>query len=749
MTITKLNTVFVGGLVALSAPLMAADKLNSFQSLNGYTGLINTPSALMQAKGTVDIGYNNQLDFSGELYQNGHNFIFSAGLFDGFEVSGQIASSTMHDYTFSLTEKQTRDLSFNAKYQLPFIPNDWFSLAVGGKDIGGAGNQYATYYAVASKQLGDFNFSAGLAKSKRLTGQMDGVFAGVEWQLYDWFSLQVEHDGEAENAAARITLPKKWLLDLGTLTLTSRFYSNSDYDEQDTYWGLNLTIPLFDDYDQPAVNSKSAAQVQPNYAVAAYGVKENKPLGFFTSVSKDTAPVPLVTTTPIATTPPIATIAVVKNTPSRNTMKVAAQATAYPITAADSALNTLTLNKLTLNTQVFSLKAALAADGFENILVGYNQQKQLIIQFENPVFNRNDIDAFGLVLGRIAEHVTEPSVEFTVQLAKYDTPLMSILGQVDNYRAFINGEQNPDLSIQQGAMAIPKGVTWVGLTRANSPYFNPRVTISPALTNTYATELGVIDFSLALRADIDLPLWQGGGVSVSGQIHVANSDDFEKNAAFKRFREHTGIDRAVFYQTFALPFGLYNQTQVGYFQETYDYSGIINETAWLSPAGRHKVSANVGYFEYQNYNGNRDYKTMSYQYSWVEQDITFHATAGEFWSKDTGAKIESRFWFGDSYIGLFYENTSVQKAGVSISIPLSSRKDMAVTRFGQIKGKEAWRHTASTQIGKSENRLVFNQGYIPGTAISLDRSFFNQGRMSSDYIYANLARLKNAYMEYK
>jgi hypothetical protein len=731
MTITKLNTVFLGGLVALSAPLMAADKLNSFQSFNGYTGLINTPSAQVQAKGTVDIGYNNQLDLYGELYQNGHNFIFSAGMFDGFEVSGQIASSTMHDNTFAITERQIRDLSFNAKYQLPFIPNDWFSLALGGKDVGGAANQFATYYAVASKQLGNFNFSAGMAKSKRLTGQMDGVFAGVEWQLFDWFSLQVEHDGEAENAAARITLPKKWLFDVGTLTLTSRFYSNSDFDEQGTYWGLNLTIPLFDDYDQPVVHSKSAAQAQSNYAVATYGVKLNKPPGSFGAAA------------------PVVKTAVSKNTSSHNTMTIGAQATAHPTTAADTALNTLTLNKLSLNTQAFSLKAALAADGFENILLGYNQQKQLIIKFENPVFNRNDIDAFGLVLGRIAEHVTEPGVEFNVQLAKYDITLMSILGQVDHYRAFINGEQSPDLTIQQGAMAIPKGVAWVGLTRANSPYFKPRVTISPALTNTYATELGVIDFSLALRADIDLPLWQGGGVSVSGQVHVANSDDFEKTAPFKHYREHTGVDRAVFYQTFALPFGLYNQTQVGYFQETYDYSGIINETAWLSPAGRHKVSANVGYFEYQNYNGNRDYKTLSYQYNWVEQDITFHATAGEFWSTDTGAKLESRFWFGDSYIGLFYENTSAQKAGVSISIPLSSRKDMAVTRYGQIKGKEAWRHTASTQIGKSHNRLVFNQGYTPGTAISLDRSFLNQGRMSSDYIYANLARLKNAYMEYK
>jgi hypothetical protein len=261
--------------------------------------------------------------------------------------------------------------------------------------------------------------------------------------------------------------------------------------------------------------------------------------------------------------------------------------------------------------------------------------------------------------------------------------------------------------------------------------------------------LGVYDFSLALRADLDLPLWQGAGVSVGGQVHVANSDDFEKNAPFRRLREKTGFDRAVFYQTLALPLGLTNQTQVGYFKETYDYTAITNETAWLSEAGRHKVTANVGYFEYQNYNGNRDYKTLSYQYNWVEQAITLHATAGEFWSKDTGAKVESRFWFGDSYLSIFLEDTATQRVGIAFSIPLSPRKDMDVTRYGQIKGTESWRHSAGTQIGQSTNDLVFNQAYMPSSAISLDKTFFNQGRMSSDYVYANLSRLKAVYIKYK
>jgi hypothetical protein len=726
----KVTPLFVGGLTTLCTSAFAAEELNSFQSFTGYTGLINTPTAEVLTKGSVDIGYNSQLDFVGERYIDGHNFIFSAGLFNGLEVSGQIASSSMHDNLFySEGRGQTRDLSFNAKYQLPYIPKNWFSLALGAKDIGGAANNYETYYAVASKELGDFRFSAGVATSDRLTGQMDGVFAGIEWQLFDWFSLQAEHDGEAENAAARITIPKQWLYGIGTLTFTSRFYSNSDFDEQSTYWGVNFSTPLS---SSAAVNNSSAA---PEYS-GANELPATATLHTPNNVKTHT----------------FAAKALKQNNPNYSKSQTKAKTlTQAPVIkenlVASKAVATAALKAI--NTEMAALKAALAADGFENLFVGYNQQSEIVVKFENAIFNRNDIDAFGLVLGRIAEYVTLENATFNVQLAKYDIPLMSIVGSVGNYRDFISGQQTPDLNIQQGAMPSSQGMTWVGLARENSPYFKPRVTFGPALTNGYATELGVYDFSLALRADVDLPLWQGAGVSLGGQVHVANSDDFEKEATFSQLREQSGIDRAVFYQTFSLPYGLYNQTQVGYFKEIDDYTGIINETAWLSEAGRHKVSADLGYFEYQDYNGNRDYKTLSYQYNWVEQNVTLHATAGKFWNADTGTKLESRFWFGDSYLSLFVEDTTVRKVGVAFSVPLSPQKDMNVTRYGQLRGTEAWRHTASTQIGQSHNNVVFNQGYTPNTAVSLDRTFLNQGRASSDYIYANLSRLKEAYIEYK
>ena len=243
---SKLLPLLTSGLVAVSVSSFAEQPLKTYRNFTGFSGLINTTNAEALESGHVDFGYNNMLDYTGIEYVDGHNIIFSAGLFEGLEVSGLIASNSMHDNLFSQSSAdQIRDLSFNAKYQISLIPRDWFSLAIGSKDIGGAANKYKTHFAVASKEWSDFRFSLGAAKSDHATGMMNGAFGGIEWMPLDWFALQVEHDAEAVNAAARITVPKEWLLDIGELTLTSRFYSNTDFSENDsTYYGVNFTMPL-------------------------------------------------------------------------------------------------------------------------------------------------------------------------------------------------------------------------------------------------------------------------------------------------------------------------------------------------------------------------------------------------------------------------------------------------------------------------------------------------------------------------
>lgn len=695
-------------LVGVASAFVHADEsLPKYRNFTGFTGLINTVNAEVIDSGEFDFSFNNMLDHRGLEYKEGYNYVFSMGLYDGLEVSGLVATNSMHDNFYNPKTheefQQMRDLSFNFKYQLPFIPENWFQVALGAKDLGGAANKYESYFFSISKQLASFRISTGASISKSRINMMDGPFAGVEWMPYQWFALQLEHDAEAVNAAARFTVPREWLYDLGELTFTSRFYSNTEFAEKDRFWGVNFTTTLSEQ------DKRSYQEIKP--------------------------------------APPIQSD--VKNLQIRKQVvhKVSKQVKEAKLERKN--VKSSSGNVANLAQQLRQLKRALANDGFENIRIGHNSNSEIIIYFENRVFNRNDIDALGVVMGRASEYINHSNARFLVTLEKSDIALLSIKGNVTNYRNFVDQGISPDLDIRQGSMPIPTGVVWIGNVAESSPYLLPRVTLSPALSSTYATELGVYDFSLALRADVEVPLWKGAGVNFTVQRVVADTEDFEPGDSFEGRREHNGLDQAVFYQAFELPFNIYNLTQIGSFKEYHDYYGIINETTWISPDGRHQVSANVGKFEYQDYDFTRDYYLGEYQFNWSEQDITLHASMGKFWGLDKGIRVESRFWFGDSYVAIYAAETVAQQVGIAFSIPLSPRKDMAVTKFGQIKGNEAWRHGVTTRIGESHNALVRNQAYKPYTRINLERTFLNQGRNSSSYVYANLARLREAYLTYK
>ncbi|TGE85362.1 hypothetical protein C7Y70_01215 [Pseudoalteromonas sp. KS88] len=693
--------------ISASSSAFAANDLNHGIAFNSFTGIFHTPTAAVMNKGDIDIGYSNQLEIRNK-YTDGHNFTFSAGLFDGLEVSGRITSSSMHDNLYSYENKgQIRDLSFNAKYQIPFIPKDWFTIAVGAKDIGGAANNYEAYYAVASKELWDFRFSAGMGSSDALIGQLDGAFAGVEYQPFTWLSILAEHDSEAFNLGAKVTIPKEWLYDIATVSINSRFYSNTEFADEDTYWGINISMPL-SDQAQSSYTEPKAAPTPDNTQTASVAKKDRKPQFEVSTLANSNS---------------MQTVSKPKKVEQSNQVN---------------------------NQSIHGLKSALSNDGFENLRVGLSDSDLIIVEFENSVFNRNEIDALGLVLGRITENFPEGNNDFIVRLSKLDIPILQVSGQLENYRRFISENITPDLLVKtQFTSQDTKSIKWAGNTTKTSPYFVPRVTFSPSLSSRHATEFGVLDYSLALQADLNIPIWQGAGINVTGQVNVANTSHFEDRKIFSNSRQETGIKRAVAYQTFSLPFNIYNQTQVGLFQDYFDYMGITNETAWQSPAGAHKLKAKIGYFEYKDYNTDkRDYSLLSYRYLWADKDVSFHITGGQFWNEDTGYKLETKFWFGDANLRLMYINTDVQKVGIGFSIPLSPRKDMSAGNW-QVKGAKNWGHSVNTVINQDVNLINRTSAVTPTSSIDLDKTFFNQDRMSSSYIYSHLARLKEAFEIYR
>ncbi|MCF6439035.1 YjbH domain-containing protein [Pseudoalteromonas luteoviolacea] len=701
----KSKILLVSG-CALFSNVMYAEQLDTSIAFAGYTGLLNTPNAEVLNSGDLNIGYNTQLDYNTLEYQKGHNFVFSAGLWEGLEVNGMIASTTMHDWTF-FNGYQTRDLSFNLKYQIPLIPKDWFNLAVGARDVGGAGNKYERYYVVASKEWHSFRFSAGVATSESARGDMDGEFLGIEWQPVPWFTLLAEYDGEAQSAGARVSLPKEWIYNLGDLSLTGKVTSSSDYSEEDMYWGVNFSFPI-SQQNKRDYKKIEAAPYLPKQALSS----SQKLLTRDDKASHQQ-----------------------QAQTSRRLTSNEQKAASY--------------SSRDMNADIRKLRNVLIADGFENLRVAFNKAGHVVVKFENSVFNRNDIDALGLVLGRISTVIKSPHGGFTVQMTEHSLPMIAVSGELNSYRDFIATGTPPHLKVSLGEMDPVGGLIWVGTEVSNAMYYKPRLELSPKLHSTYATELGVYDFSLGLEATLTIPTWQGAGFSFSAQTEVAHTDDFDSKGVFRERAVQSGLNRAVFYQALDLPYGFYNLTQIGFYNEFHDYTAITNETAWVSPEGRHKIYNNYGLFDYKDFSADRDYHVVGYTYQWVEQDISFHVSAGEFWRRDSGVKVETKFWFGDSYISIFGYDTDAKVAGISFSIPLTPRKDMNVSKYGQIKGNKAWSHSVQTRISESHNALVYQKAYIPSSPQSLQGTFFNQDRLSVDYIYDNLARMKEAFETYK
>ncbi len=108
--------------------------------------------------------------------------------------------------------------------------------------------------------------------------------------------------------------------------------------------------------------------------------------------------------------------------------------------------------------------------------------------------------------------------------------------------------------------------------------------------------------------------------------------------------------------------------------------------------------------------------------------------------------------FGDVTLNLTYKDTKVdneegnQFIGLGFSIPLTPRKDYN-NKYFQVRGKPKWRYSVNTLVGKDHNKLTPGSGDTSQRFYNLDSAFYNNNRLSSEYIYGNSNRLKEAYYQ--
>lgn len=198
--------------VLLAAPAYAAP------SVQGSTGMINTPSADVMQEGQFSLGYYHLKDGGVGTFNMNLTGKLEIGA-AGFRYNNEAGRK---DHTY-----------FNAKYGL--LPETILSpgVAIGVEDA--ANLDKRTYYAAASKALPfGFRIHAGIGN-----GRYDGVFAALEKtinpvgiitgnSIFPTTTLIAEWDGDTINYGARMAVVPGLKLDLGRR-------------EHQTYFGASFT----------------------------------------------------------------------------------------------------------------------------------------------------------------------------------------------------------------------------------------------------------------------------------------------------------------------------------------------------------------------------------------------------------------------------------------------------------------------------------------------------------------------------
>src|SRR6185369_12815086 len=123
-------------LLTLMADESRSEEFHNALSLQGFTGILNTPTAALTKEGHIYALFSDQKENSlRPRLKREDSYMFSVGLFDLLEMGGRFTEAPNYSYTSG----GMRDLSVNFKLQVPFIPKGEYipQLAVGIQDLGG------------------------------------------------------------------------------------------------------------------------------------------------------------------------------------------------------------------------------------------------------------------------------------------------------------------------------------------------------------------------------------------------------------------------------------------------------------------------------------------------------------------------------------------------------------------------------------------------------------------------------------
>ncbi len=672
--------------VSLSAHAEASpQRLHNALSLQGYTGILNTPNAHVTDEGWLYALYTNQKEDRWRQktpYQD--NYLVSVGMFNFIELGGRLFEAPGVGRDLSANLKITT-APLSKKY--PLMP----VIAVGAQDANGGAQFLQTKYIVVSEDIWRLRLSAGYGNGP---DRMDGVFAGGEFKAHDWVYLLGEYDTRETNVGVRMVLPQFWQV---PISFTATAKTSIDYKPGNFDIAVGMSMPL--DFrvrkqEQLKKTEERAASMEP----------------------RSTSP----------------SSAVVNLEPADNPE------------ARTSSMSTLREN--------------LIREGFLNVKVG-SQDKMLVVEYENSIFNHNELDALGVVAGLSCMAAPEEFNTLRLVTKKRNIVMMSMTVPLNGFRNYLErsvGHQElKDRLILDFNKIDDKNVRFVS-GDDNSGVFNTSLILAPGLTTFIGTDFGVFDYLFSLRPELTTQLWKGAAINARWDIPVSWSNSLEDGEPFRSSRKPAQMERLMLFQAVKpLPSVMLNFGAGMVANKQY---GMLNEAVWSPGDGSHQFRVVQGLNEDDVSKRRADLLLGSYRYYYGPLDLSLEGTFGKFLSEDVGGKLELKRFWEDTSVSFYYKDTKGaddikwQAVGIQFSFPLTPRRDMKPVAKLQLRGTESWSYTHETTL-IDENGMNALPSYAlagaPQPSTSLYRSFLNQDRLNENYIKSHLGHLREAWLKYK
>jgi hypothetical protein len=525
--------------------------------------------------------------------------------------------------------------------------------------------------------------------------QLNGAFGGLELKLHDWVYLLGDYDANETNAGLRLVSPEIGKTPV-RLTFSAKTALNSSSNKTDLAFGL--AFPL--DFQK---RSKEASRVVTTHEGAE-------------------------TPTPGEKTP--------DTTPSR------------PATGSERH-----------PTDMVPMRDRLLSTGLINIRVGQRGDRELFVEYENSIYNHNELDALGVVAGIIAESAPTGFESASIVIKRKNIRMAEISAPLGSLRSFMasSAEQSDlkeRLTINFDA-ATPQDVSY--LPEENGSAFpNTAFILAPGLTTFVGTEVGVFDYLLTLKPEIISDLWKGGVLNARWDIPLSWSDGFDEGQPFYNSRTGSRMDRLMLFQGIKPTADFMANFGGGLLQ--YKTFGTLNEVMWSPGDGAHRLRGTQAWARSTDTERTREVYLGSYRYFLAPLDLSLELTAGRFWGQDHGYSLEMKRFFGETSVSTYYKNSTTsegkqwQAAGIQFSFPLTPRKALRAGPI-QLRGSDEWSYAQETTlaIGGQRTNDVLTQalGITPQTTPALSRAYYNRDRLSTGYIRQHLEQLREAWLEYK